>query len=89
VRVIPLRVRWLLTVARFRFGPFEWLWRTLAYMKPQPMTRRRTAPARGFRRSSGWLYRISYSALKNSLNVPVVCDRCLTRKPYMTILPSP
>lgn len=24
----------------FRFGPFEWLWRTLTYMKPQPMLRR-------------------------------------------------
>ncbi len=23
--------------ARFRFGPFEWLWRSLTYMKPQPM----------------------------------------------------
>jgi uncharacterized protein len=22
---------------RFRFGPMEWLWRTLTYMKPQPM----------------------------------------------------
>jgi uncharacterized protein len=21
----------------FRFGPFEWIWRTLAYLKPQPM----------------------------------------------------
>jgi uncharacterized protein len=26
--------RWL---KRFRFGPFEWLWRTLTYMRPQPM----------------------------------------------------
>jgi uncharacterized protein len=24
---------------RFRFGPAEWLWRTLTYMKPQPMRR--------------------------------------------------
>ncbi|MFG1691268.1 DUF418 domain-containing protein [Gemmatimonadota bacterium] len=28
---------WWLT--RFRFGPFEWLWRTLTYMKLQPMRR--------------------------------------------------
>jgi uncharacterized protein len=26
-----------LWMSRFRFGPFEWLWRTLTYMKPQPM----------------------------------------------------
>jgi uncharacterized protein len=26
-------------LARFRFGPFEWMWRTLTYMKPQPMRR--------------------------------------------------
>ena len=26
-------------LARFRFGPFEWLWRTLTYMKLQPMRR--------------------------------------------------
>jgi len=26
-------------LARFRFGPFEWLWRTLTYMKPQPIRR--------------------------------------------------
>ncbi len=24
---------------RFRFGPAEWLWRSLTYMKPQPMLR--------------------------------------------------
>lgn len=24
-------------LARFRFGPFEWLWRSLTYMKAQPM----------------------------------------------------
>ena len=24
---------------RFRFGPLEWLWRTLTYMKLQPMRR--------------------------------------------------
>ncbi|MHC4306602.1 MAG: DUF418 domain-containing protein, partial [Planctomycetota bacterium] len=23
----------------FRFGPFEWLWRSLTYLKPQPMQR--------------------------------------------------
>jgi len=32
--------RWL---ARFRFGPFEWLWRSLTYGKKQPM--RRAPPA--------------------------------------------
>jgi uncharacterized protein len=26
-------------LARFRFGPAEWLWRTLTYLKPQPMRR--------------------------------------------------
>lgn len=29
----------------FRFGPVEWLWRTLTYMKWQPMRRRAAAPA--------------------------------------------
>ncbi|MCB0113575.1 MAG: DUF418 domain-containing protein, partial [Caldilineaceae bacterium] len=31
---IPLSRWWL---SRFRFGPFEWLWRTLTYMRRQPM----------------------------------------------------
>jgi uncharacterized protein len=31
---IPLSVWWM---KRFRFGPVEWLWRTLTYGKPQPM----------------------------------------------------
>lgn len=26
-------------LARFRFGPFEWLWRTMTYLRPQPMRR--------------------------------------------------
>jgi uncharacterized protein len=26
-------------LARFRFGPFEWFWRSLTYMRPQPMRR--------------------------------------------------
>lgn len=30
---------------RFRFGPFEWLWRTLSYMEVQPFRRRDPAPA--------------------------------------------
>ena len=30
-------------LARFRFGPLEWLWRTLTYMKFQPMARRSPA----------------------------------------------
>lgn len=24
-------------LARFRFGPFEWLWRSMTYLRPQPM----------------------------------------------------
>ncbi len=31
---IPLSVWWL---RRFRFGPLEWLWRSLTYWRPQPM----------------------------------------------------
>ena len=31
---IPLSRWWL---SRFRFGPFEWIWRTLTYMRLQPM----------------------------------------------------
>lgn len=27
--------RWWLS--RFRFGPMEWLWRSLTYLKPQPL----------------------------------------------------
>lgn len=30
---------------RFHYGPFEWLWRSLARFKPQPMLRRDPAPA--------------------------------------------
>jgi uncharacterized protein len=30
---------------RFRFGPFEWIWRSLTYWKPQPMRRQAAAPA--------------------------------------------
>jgi uncharacterized protein len=30
---IPLSVWWL---GRFRFGPAEWVWRSLTYLKPQP-----------------------------------------------------
>lgn len=33
---VPFSVWWL---RRFRFGPFEWLWRTLAYMRVQPLRR--------------------------------------------------
>jgi uncharacterized protein len=31
---IPISHWWM---ARFRFGPAEWLWRSLTYMRPQPM----------------------------------------------------
>ena len=41
--ILPI---WLLQILwskwwmdRFRFGPFEWLWRTATYWKPQPMRR--------------------------------------------------
>ena len=33
---VPFSSWWL---SRFRFGPFEWLWRTLSYLEIQPMTR--------------------------------------------------
>ncbi|MFO7538746.1 MAG: DUF418 domain-containing protein [Chloroflexota bacterium] len=33
---IPFSHWWM---ARFRYGPFEWLWRSLTYMRPQPMAR--------------------------------------------------
>jgi uncharacterized protein len=37
---IPLSMWWL---RRFRFGPAEWLWRTLTYGKLQPMRAKQTA----------------------------------------------
>ncbi len=37
--VSPLWLRY------YRFGPFEWLWRSLSYWRFQPMQARRTAPA--------------------------------------------
>ena len=33
---VPLSVIWL---KRFRYGPLEWLWRSLTYWKLQPMRR--------------------------------------------------
>ena len=33
---IPFSLWWL---ERFRFGPFEWLWRSLSYLRFQPMRR--------------------------------------------------
>jgi uncharacterized protein len=33
---IPLSHWWM---ARFRYGPAEWLWRTLTYLRPQPLRR--------------------------------------------------
>ncbi|MBC7835307.1 MAG: DUF418 domain-containing protein [Phycisphaerales bacterium] len=40
-----------LWLSRFHFGPFEWLWRTLTYMTPQPM--RRAVPRPAFGRPTG------------------------------------
>ncbi len=34
-----------LWLSRFRMGPAEWVWRTLTYMKPQPMATRSATPA--------------------------------------------
>jgi uncharacterized protein len=39
---IPLSWWWL---RRFQFGPVEWVWRSLTYMKPQPMRIGRLRPA--------------------------------------------
>ena len=38
---IPLSAWWLRT---FRFGPLEWLWRTLSYRRLQPMRREARQP---------------------------------------------
>ncbi|MFW6300839.1 MAG: DUF418 domain-containing protein [Oceanicaulis sp.] len=32
-------------LAVFRFGPFEWLWRSLSYGRPQPILKARPAKA--------------------------------------------
>jgi uncharacterized protein len=37
---VPVSVWWM---RRFRFGPAEWLWRTLTYGKLQPMRVRQIA----------------------------------------------
>ena len=38
VAVIGLQLLWSpWWLARFRFGPFEWLWRSLTYWQRQPM----------------------------------------------------
>ncbi|HKH90668.1 MAG TPA: DUF418 domain-containing protein [Gemmatimonadaceae bacterium] len=34
-------------LARYRFGPLEWLWRCITYWKIQPLRRERIAPAAG------------------------------------------
>jgi uncharacterized protein len=34
-----------LWLRRFRYGPFEWLWRSLTYLKKQPMTAESQLPA--------------------------------------------
>jgi len=39
---IAFSVLWL---RAFRFGPMEWLWRTLTYMRPQPLLKDRPRPA--------------------------------------------
>lgn len=36
-----------LWLSAFRFGPFEWLWRSLTYRRPQPMLRRADAAGPG------------------------------------------
>ena len=41
---IPFSILWLEV---FRFGPLEWIWRTLTYGKLQPLLRRRAAVAAG------------------------------------------
>ncbi len=33
------RIFWLFIIGKFHFGPFEWLWRSLTYMKKQPFKR--------------------------------------------------
>jgi uncharacterized protein len=38
---IPISHWWM---ARYRFGPAEWLWRSLTYMRPQPMRLGTSAP---------------------------------------------
>jgi len=38
VYVVQIMVS-LLWIRVFRFGPFEWLWRSLTYMRPQPLLR--------------------------------------------------
>ncbi len=38
--VVALELWWSpVWLQRFRFGPFEWLWRSLAYWRPQAMVR--------------------------------------------------
>ena len=39
---IPFSVWWL---HRFQFGPFEWLWRSLTYMRIQPFLAPKLRPA--------------------------------------------
>ncbi len=38
--LVVFSVEWL---RHFRFGPMEWLWRSLTYLRPQPMRRRQHA----------------------------------------------
>jgi uncharacterized protein len=38
---LALSAVWL---ARYRFGPAEWLWRSLTYWKQQPMRRETVTP---------------------------------------------
>ncbi|MBL8763391.1 MAG: DUF418 domain-containing protein [Phycisphaerae bacterium] len=42
--LVVVSVLWLRV---FRFGPMEWLWRTLTYLRWQPMARERAAGGRG------------------------------------------
>jgi uncharacterized membrane protein YeiB len=36
---IPISHWWM---KRFKYGPAEWLWRSLTYLKPQPMSREKS-----------------------------------------------
>jgi uncharacterized protein len=47
---IPISHWWM---ARFRFGPAEWLWRSLTYLRPQPMRLAAPVPQLGLTPETG------------------------------------